>query len=58
MDEIKPSIFDGTRMFDEGMRKAEVSAWQSIESKFTNFRGNNRNAEGEKEIEELWKSFR
>ena len=38
--------------------KVELSASQSLKSRVTNFRENNRSVEYEKEIEELLKSFR
>ena len=62
-DKLKSDIFDGPQirelmkdlMFDEALREAKLSAWQSLKSVVTNFLGNHWCAEYEKEIE---KSFR
>ena len=66
MENLKASIFDGPQirelmkdpMFDEALTKAEQFALQSLKSVVTNFPGNYRSAEYDKEIEELLKSFR
>ena len=44
-------------MFDKVLSKAELSAWQSLKSVVTNFLGNHKSTEYEKEIEDLLKSF-
>ena len=45
-------------MFDEALIEAELSTWQSLKPVVTNFLGNHRSAEYEKEIEKPLKSFR
>ena len=44
-------------MFDDALSAAELSAWRSLKSVITNFLGNNRSAEYEKEVNKLLKSF-
>ena len=44
-------------VFDKGLSEAELSIWQSLKTIVTNFLGNHRSTEYEKEIEELLKSF-
>ena len=59
MEKLKAGIFDGPQI-RELMKdsKVELSTWQSLKSVVTNTLGNHWNAEYEKEIEELLKSFR
>ena len=65
MEKIKADIFDGPHlgelmkdpMFDETLKQAEPSAWQSLKSVITNYRVNYWSAEYDEEIEELLKSF-
>ena len=45
-------------MKNEALSKAESSTWLSLKSVVTNFMGNDRSAEYEKEIVELLRSFR
>ena len=66
MEKLKASIFHGSQirelmkdpMFDEALSEAKLSAWQSLKSLGSNFLGNHRSAEFEKEIEKPLKSFR
>ena len=65
MEKLKAVIFDGPQirelgkdsMFDDALSAAELSAWRSLKSVITNFLGNNRSAEYEKEVDELLKNF-
>ena len=65
MEKLKAGIFDGPQirelmkdsMFDDALSAAELSAWRSLKSVITNFLGNNRSAEYEKEVDELLKNF-
>ena len=64
-EELKAGIFDGPQirelmkdsMFDDALSAAELSAWRSLKSVITNFLGNNRSAEYEKEVDKLLKNF-
>ena len=66
MEKFKAGIFDGPQirelmkdpMLDEALSEAKLFAWQSLKSVVTNFLGNYRSIEYEKEIEDLLKSFR
>ena len=66
MEKLKALIVDGPQirelmkdpMFDEAQREADLSAWQSLKSVVTDFLGNHRSAEYEKEIQELQNNFR
>ena len=65
MEKLKVGIFDGPQikelmmgpMFGKVLSEAELFAWQSLKSVVTNFLGNHRCAEYEKDIEELLESF-
>ena len=64
-EKLKVGIFDSPQirelmkypMFNETYSEDELSAWQSQKSVVTNFLGNLRSVEYEKEIAELLKSF-
>ena len=65
LGKLKSGIFGGPQirelmkgsMFDDALSTAELSAWRWLKSVITNFLGNNRSAEYEKEVNELLKSF-
>ena len=58
MKKLEAGIFDGPQirelmkdqMFEEVLSEDELFAWQSLKSIATNFQGNHRSAEYEKEI--------
>ena len=64
IEKLKVGIFDDPQitelikdpMFDEALNEAELSTWQSLKSVVINVQGNHRNAEYEKEIEQLLKT--
>ena len=66
VEKIKIGMFNGPQIrelmkdpiFDTAPSQAELSTRQSLKSIVTNFLGNHRVGEYEKEIEELLKSFR
>ena len=65
LGKLKSGIFGGPQirelmkgsMFDDALSTAELSAWRWLKSVITNFLGNNRSAEYEKEVDELLKNF-
>ena len=65
LEKLKASIFGRPQirelmkdsMFNDALSAAELSAWRSLKSVITNFLGNKRNAEYEKEVDELLKNF-
>ena len=65
VEKLKAGIFDSLKIrelmkdpvFDEALRKAELFAWQSLKSAVTNFLGNHRSAEYEKENWRTTKEF-
>ena len=65
MEKLKACIADNPQirelmedpMFDEALREAELSSWQSLKSVVANLLGNHPSAQYEKEIQELPMSF-
>ena len=65
LEKLKAGIFNGPQMrelikdsiFDDALSAAELSAWRLLKSVITNFLGNNRSAEHEKEVGKLLKNF-
>ena len=65
LGKLKSGIFGGPHirelmkgsMFDDALSTAELSAWRWLKSVITNFLGNNRSAEYEKEVNKHLKSF-
>ena len=64
-EKLKAGIFDGPQirelmkdtMFDGALNAVEIAAWQSLKSVITNFLGNRRSPQYEREVDVLLKSF-
>ena len=65
LEKLKAGIFHGPQipelmkdsMFDDALNAVELSAWRSLKSVISDFLGNNRSAEYEKEVDEPLKNF-